>query len=278
MLVMDFGFNNLVVWDVLKAGQVVKLDVEKEYLLLIINSCSFQTNEKTCSGHIAVFVSREVVITFTESDDLMFENVDNSLIINVMDIRNKQSGMLLAFIINSIMVELIETASRLEQGLEKLEAILLGVRSKQQHIGSRIQAFRHAYIVLRKNTYPLKGEFGRFLQVKEGIIDEEIVDVFEELAEQLEFIIQTTHNSELILSSLVDLYVTNNDLKTNAIMKRLTIVSTLFIPITFLVGVWGMNFSLMPELSWKYGYLMAWGIIGLTAAFTWWYMKKKKWF
>ena len=80
------------------------------------------------------------------------------------------------------------------------------------------------------------------------------------------------------LSSLVDLYISNNDLRMNAIMKRLTIVSTLFIPLTFLVGVWGMNFKIMPELDWRYGYFIAWAVMIVTGVLTWLYMKRKDWY
>ena len=80
------------------------------------------------------------------------------------------------------------------------------------------------------------------------------------------------------LSSLVDLYISNNDLRMNAIMKRLTIVSTLFIPLTFLVGVWGMNFKIMPELDWRYGYFIAWAVMIATGGLTWLYMKRKDWY
>ena len=64
----------------------------------------------------------------------------------------------------------------------------------------------------------------------------------------------------------------------NAIMKRLTIVSTLFIPLTFLVGVWGMNFKIMPELDWRYGYFIACAVMIATGVLTWLYMKRKDWY
>ncbi|MCC8133461.1 MAG: hypothetical protein LIP04_07670 [Tannerellaceae bacterium] len=90
--------------------------------------------------------------------------------------------------------------------------------------------------------------------------------------------LQTARNSNDILSSLVDLYVSKNDLNANIVMKRLTVVATLFIPITFLVGVWGMNFDYMPELKWRYGYLFAWGVLLVSVGVTWWFMQRKKWF
>ena len=63
----------------------------------------------------------------------------------------------------------------------------------------------------------------------------------------------------------------------NQVMKQLTLVATIFIPLTFLVGVWGMNFEFMPELGWKYGYLSAWIIMVIIGVGVWWYLKKKDW-
>lgn len=63
----------------------------------------------------------------------------------------------------------------------------------------------------------------------------------------------------------------------NQVMKQLTLVATIFIPLTFLVGVWGMNFDFMPELDWKYGYLFAWIIMIVIGIGVWWYLKKKDW-
>ena len=61
-------------------------------------------------------------------------------------------------------------------------------------------------------------------------------------------------------------------------MKRLTVVTTIFIPLTFVVGVWGMNFKFMPELEWQYGYLMAWVLMGIIVIGVWWYIKKRHWY
>ena len=79
------------------------------------------------------------------------------------------------------------------------------------------------------------------------------------------------------LSSLMDLYISNNDLRMNDIMKRLTVVSTIFIPLTFLVGVWGMNFRNMLELEWEHGYILAWGVMIVIGFVTYLFFRTKKW-
>ena len=132
-------------------------------------------------------------------------------------------------------------------------------------------------MIIRKNSLPLKDQFSKLLRTENGIITPDILPIYNDLQDQLQFVIQTTESCREITSSLVDLYISNNDLRMNAIMKRLTIVSTLFIPLTFLVGVWGMNFKFMPELDWRYGYLFAWGIMVVTAVIITLYFRGKKW-
>lgn len=100
---------------------------------------------------------------------------------------------------------------------------------------------------------------------------------FNDLNDHLNYVAQNIEICRETLSSLVDLYISNNDLRMNSIMKSLTIVSTIFIPLTFLVGVWGMNFENMPELKWKYGYPVAWGIMVCIGVGVYIFLRTKKW-
>jgi len=273
----EFNMRNMDIRDILTPNHVVKIDNNPTNIFVILNSCMFNNRDKIYSEHVAIIVMENVVITFTESDIPFFESVENSLDLDTMSLRSQESGMLLAFLMNSILVDLIEAAAMVEKRLEEMEDLLLSKHDNLSGMGQGIQDCRHAYLIIRKSTHPLKEDFPKLIAPKKYIIDESVVPVFDDLFDQLKYAIQVSENSKEVLSSLVDLYATNNDLRMNVIMKRLTVVSTLFIPITFLVGVWGMNFTIMPELDWEYGYLFSWITLIVTAAFTWGFMKKKKW-
>ena len=154
----------------------------------------------------------------------------------MLNIRKKGSGLLLAFLLNTIIANLVESASKVEEILEDIEETLLDPKNDQGNMGSLIQQHRHEYMIIRKNSLPLKDQFSKLLRTENGIITPDILPIYNDLQDQLQFVIQTTESCREITSSLVDLYISNNDLRMNAIMKRLTIVSTLFIPLTFLVG------------------------------------------
>ncbi len=125
---------------------------------------------------------------------------------------------------------------------------------------------------------PLKDQYSRLLLSDNELLTKNNRVFFNDVNDHLQFVLQTIEICRETLSSLVDLYISNNDLRMNDIMKRLTVVSTIFIPLTFLVGVWGMNFKMMPELDWKYGYLTAWIIMIIVGWIGYWFFKKKKWY
>ncbi|MCC8095142.1 MAG: magnesium and cobalt transport protein CorA [Tannerellaceae bacterium] len=277
-MVEEFGLLNLDVRDILTPNHIVKVDVRKDCIFTVMNSCAFNAKGRVYSEHVCIIVTSNIVISFNESERDLFPNVEHGLRENIMDIRYHKSGMLFAFLLNGILGDFIETTSKVEKMLEKIEDLLLNPHASQTNVGLKIQKYRRAYLIIRKNTQPLTEEAVKLVGGKEGIIDEGLFPVFNELSDQLQYILQTARNSNDILSSLVDLYVSKNDLNANIVMKRLTVVATLFIPITFLVGVWGMNFDYMPELKWRYGYLFAWGVLLVSVGVTWWFMQRKKWF
>lgn len=277
-IVNDFGMHNLDAKDILTPQHVVKIEEYGNHMLIILNSSYYDANQEIRSEHISILITGNVIITFTESNNPVFESTFKALESNMLNIRKKSSGLLLAFLLNTIIANMVETASKVEEMLEDIEETLLDIKNDQGNMGSLIQQRRHEYMVVKKNSQPLKEQFSKLLRTENGIISSDMLPIYNDLSDQILFVTQTMESCREIISSLVDLYISNNDLRMNAIMKRLTVVSTIFIPLTFLVGVWGMNFKSMPELDWLYGYGIAWVIMFLTGVFTWLYMRKKDWF
>ena len=245
-IVNEFGMHNLDAKDILTPQHVVKIEEYDKHMLIVLNSSYYDTNMEINSEHISILITGNVVISFTESNNPVFEKAYKAIESDMLNIRRKNSGLLLAFLLNTIIANLVESASKVEEMLEDIEETLLDIKNDQGNMGLLIQQRRKEYMVIRKNSQPLKEQFAKLLRTENGIISSDILP--------------------------------NNDLRMNAIMKRLTIVSTIFIPLTFLAGIWGMNFKMMPELDWQYGYGIAWSLMLLTAISTWLYMRKKDWF
>jgi magnesium transporter len=277
-IVKDFGMHNLDAKDILTPQHVAKIEEYNNRLLIVLNSCYYNSNTEIQSEHISLLVIGNTVISFTESNNPVFESTEKAIETNLLNLRKKGCALLLAFLLNTVVSNMAETISKVEDHLEDLEEALLNSANDQSNMGIPIQQRRRDYMTVRKNSQPLKEQFPKLLRSETGLITPDIRPLYSDISDQLQFISQTVDSCREIISSLVDLYISNNDLRMNAIMKRLTVVSTVFIPLTFLTGVWGMNFKFMPELDWRYGYLFAWGLMLIAGILTWLFMKKKDWY
>ena len=277
-IVKEFGLHDVDAKDVLTPQHVSKIESDRTHTFIILKDCSIETGHTLQTEHVGILVCGKTIITFTESDDPVFDIVHKAIEHNRLNIRQKGSGLLLAFLLNTLFAGMIEAVSKIEDVLMEIEEQLITPSSTNSRtIGALIQQHRKEYMAMKRIAQPLKEQFNKLI-LNQNLINQELAPIYNDLQDQLLFIIQTTENCREITSSLVDLYISNNDLRMNTIMKRLTVVSTLFIPLTFLVGVWGMNFHYMPELEWEYGYLFAWGALLLIGCLTWFYMKHKDWY
>ena len=277
-MVKEFGLHNLDAKDILTPEHIVKVEVFDNHMLIILNDCFYDTNGEFHKEHLSLILTKNAVISFTESNSPLFDATLSALQNNLLGICDRKADTLLAFLLNHVTVSLVDSASRIEDMLEDLEEQLLDIKKNQLNFGEIIQGKRREYMTIKKSVLPLKEQFGKLLIINNPLINKDTLPLFRDANDQLQYVTQSMEGCREIISSLVDLYISNNDLRMNAIMKRLTVVSTIFIPLTFLAGIWGMNFKWMPELNWQYGYLIAWGLMLLSGILTWLYMKRKDWY
>ena len=142
----------------------------------------------------------------------------------------------------------ISTVSTIDDSLEDLEEELLTI-SDGNDIGIQIQALRRQYMLMKKAILPLKEQYVKLLRAENSLMHKVNRAFFNDVNDHLQFVLQT-----------------------------IEICRETFIPLTFLVGVWGMNFKIMPELDWRYGYVYAWTLMILVGAAVYWFFRKKKWY
>ena len=162
-------------------------------------------------------------------------------------------------------------------GLEDLEERLLSSTDVNPSI-EEIQQYRRNFRLIKRSILPLKEQFSKLFHTENNLIHKASRPFYNDVNDHLQFVLQTLEGCRDMISALLDLYLTNNDRQMNNIMKQLTIVSTIFIPLTFLAGIWGMNFKFMPELDWKFGYLFAWLLMLLLGTGLYFYFRRKKWY
>lgn len=278
-----FEVDFLVLQDILNASHPTKIEEHEKHIVLILKW--FYPNEQKEENEFDELLQQQVclvlgsnyVLTFFENETDFFDDVSAAIRNDVLKIRNRPTDYLLSVLLNSIMGNYISTISSIDDALEDLEEELLTI-TNENDIGIQIQSLRRQYMLMKKSVLPLKEQYVKLLRAENLLIHKANRAFFNDVNDHLQFVLQTIEICRETLSSLVDLYISNNDLRMNDIMKRLTVVSTIFIPLTFLVGVWGMNFKMMPELDWRYGYIFAWIVMFLITIVVYLFFRKKKWY
>ena len=278
-----FEIDFLVLQDILIANHPPKIEEHDKYIVLILKLFYPNTHkgedelDELLQQQVCIILGSNYVLTFLEKETDFFDDVNTALRNDVLKIRSRQTDYLFSVLLNSVMGNYISTISSIDDALEDLEEELLTI-TEGYDIGIQIQALRRQYMLMKKAILPLKEQYVKLLRAENLLIHKVNRAFFNDVNDHLQFVLQTIEICRETLSSLVDLYISNNDLRMNNIMKRLTIVSTIFIPLTFLAGVWGMNYKWMPELDWRYGYLFAWLVMGIIGIIVYLFFKKKNWY
>jgi len=272
----NFNVDFLVIQDILTANQPTKIEEHDTYTVVITKLFYLPEldDDEVEQQQLCLILGNNFVLTFLEQADDFFSDVTAALRKNILKIWNRQPDYLFSVLLNSVMADYTILVTNIDDALEDLEEELLTIHNNRD-IGIRIQRLRRHYMTIKRSILPLKEQYGKLFRLSNGTIYKVTRPFYNDVNDHLQLILQTIEICRETLSSLVDLYISNNDLRRNDIMKRLTVVSTIFIPLTFLAGVWGMNFDNMPELNWKYGYIFAWITMVTTAFIVSLYFRKK---
>jgi len=164
---------------------------------------------------------------------------------------------------------------KIGDSIEKLEEGLMN--EPKSEMLNEIYRLKKEIMYLRKAVWPLREAISKIERTNSKLIHKQIKPYLRDVYEHTIQIIDTIETSRDLISGMLDLYLSSNSNKMNEVMKVLTVISTIFIPLTFITGVYGMNFNFMPELTWKFGYFLIWGIMVIIIIGMRYYFKKKDW-
>ncbi|MGL4992886.1 MAG: magnesium/cobalt transporter CorA [Bacteroidales bacterium] len=272
-----FGLHYVEMQDILMPHHRVKVTERDNLVLAIVNQVSMDSNEEITIERMAIGFGNNFILTFQEGNNLYFEDIVNAIIENEGNLRDRNSDYLFCLFMNILLDRLGESLGVMEDGLNELELNLLDTLDPDG-IKIEIQSYRKRYQSFKKSIAPLKESLIRLSKSENSLIHSNVKIYFSDIADRISSLSESLDYMREMISGLLDLYLSNNDLRMNEIMKRLTVVSTIFIPLTFMVGIWGMNFENIPELKFKYGYYIAWALMIFIAVGVWWYLKKRKWY
>lgn len=270
-----FGLHPLVLEDMLNTEQRPKMEDYGDYVYIAIKQLF--TDEATgdvITDHQSIILGKKYVISAGESRNRVFAPVRERLE-NGGRIRKMGADILAYSLLDAIVDNYFDVLERQGEMIEEIEEVL--VSKPVQATLNRINITKRDMLFIHRNIWPLR-EVSNLLEHGGTELVESGTRLY--LRDLYDHVMQAMDTTEIyrdILSGLLDVYLSSVSNKMNEIMKVLTIISTIFIPLTFLAGVYGMNFTNMPELKWRWGYFAALGVMAIVALAMLAFFKKRKW-
>ncbi|TLM68173.1 MAG: magnesium/cobalt transporter CorA [Deltaproteobacteria bacterium] len=260
-----FGLNSLALEDLLNTEHRPKVENFGDSLLVILKILSLDAaGSRLETEQVSIAVTGNAVLSIQEQPGDVFNGVRERLRSPKGRHRQRGADYLAYSLIDSIVDSYFPVLEQLGEILTDLEEELAD--RPQRATLQRIHTLKRDLMTVRKAVWPLREVVSSLEREGSELIEERTVPFLRDLYEHLVQIIDTTEIYRDSVSGLLDLYLSSVSQRTNEIMKVLTIMATIFIPLTFLVGVYGMNFDYMPELRWEWGYPALWLLMIACAA------------
>lgn len=270
----DFKLHSLLLEDILNIEQRPKVEIYGENMVVFFKMMYINDGVLDIEP-ISLILGPNYLISFQEKKGDIFDNVRGRIQLENGRIRKRGADYLLFALMDAVVDNYFVVMEDIAEKLELLEDELF--EDTDNRLLYELQQRRKQIVNMRRSVYPLREVVNKLNRSEFGIISEDTERFFRDLYDHTIQIIETIETFKETVSSLKDVYMTGVSNKMNEIMKVLTLIATIFIPITFIAGVYGMNFEYMPELTWEYGYIIAWGLMILMGGAMLVYFKKKKW-
>jgi len=267
--------HKLTMEDVLSVGQRPKLDEHPEYIHTVIKMFMIDEDDSIDDEQISFILHKNILISFQEKKGDVFDGVRKRIYEGKGYIRKKKSDYLLYALIDSVVDHYFVILEALGERIEAIELELLENPSKATL--NKLHKVRRETLELRRSVYPLREVISKLEKIDDSIINPDVRVFIRDLYDHTIQVIDTIEVMRESALALMDLYMNSVSNKLNEIMKVLTIMASIFIPLTFVAGVYGMNFDNMPELHWHYGYFGILGVMLLMVLSMLIYFKTKKW-
>ncbi len=272
-----FGLHPLTLEDILNSDQRPKMEDFCEYVYIVLkafHSDDDQANE-IHSEQISIVLGRSFVISFQEKETDIFKPVRERIRAGKGRLRKSGADYLAYALIDSIVDNYFAILEQIGERIEILEESL--IRSPSTQTLQAIQHLKREMIFLRKAVWPLRETISSLERTGCQLVQESTDVYLKDIYDHTIQVIDTIETFRDMLSGILDIYLSSISNRMNEIMKVLTIIATIFMPLTFLAGVYGMNFKYMPELEWHWGYFFIWGIMLAIAISMLIYFRRKKW-
>ncbi len=274
-----FGLHSLALEDVVGVHQRAKVEQYAEHLYIVLRQ--FELNERLETDQLSLFLGKRFVVTFQERPGDAFDPVRERLRQNKGGIRERGSDHLAYALVDAVIDAYFPIIEVFGERLERLEDEVI-LRPSRATI-SAIHEIRRELLILRRATWPLRETIASCMRDYTAFIGEDTRVYLRDCYDHTFQVMDLLESYRELGAGLMETYLSSLGNRTNEVMKVLTIIATIFIPLTFLAGVYGMNFRPesspwnMPELAWRYGYPACLLVMALVAGGLLLYFRRKGW-
>jgi magnesium transporter len=270
-----FSLHSLLIEDVLN-DQRPKSEEFDKYLFFTLKMLHRIDNSGIDYEQISFVLGPDFLLSFQEKEGDLFDGFRERIKLDLGKVRKKQSDYLLYRLIDIIVDNYYNVLDRIGDLIEETEDN--AYENPSYKTFHEIQSLKKELLFLRKALYPLREGLSKIIKGESEFINDDTLPYFSDVYDHVAHLIDSLDTYKDLNSSLLDIHINAMNTRMNEVMKVLTVISTIFMPLTFIVGVYGMNFKYLPELSWRWGYFGVWGVmltivIGMLAFF-----RRKKWF
>ena len=270
-----FGIHPLVLEDILNTHQRPKFEEYQDYLFIVLKTL---TSDQALTVHheqISILMFADILFTFREKQDPLFNALKLRLTNAKGRLRSLGTDYLTYAIMDTVVDQYFTLSDTLEEAIEAVELKLLD-RPRPQTF-TTIQLLKRELVFIRKAITPLREVLAAMQRREAGLIQEKTLPYFRDVFDHTIRVIDTMDSYRDLINGMLEIYLSTVSNRMNEIMKVLTVFATIFIPLTFIVLIYGMNFEFMPELHWKWSYPILWGFFFLIPAVLLVWFRKKKW-
>lgn len=269
------ALERLTIRQLIDTTQRPKVDDYDDYIFFSVKSILMDENRHLKIEQLSFVLGKNYVISFQEEVGDHFEHIRNKLRENLGLIRKRECDFLLFQLLDAILDNYFETLDLINHEVTILEKET--IHDPKQTTLLFIEKIKKDVDKIKKSLSPFKEALTNILKDRTHFIDKKNRKYFRDLKNSCTSAIEEANATYAALESLTNIYFSSLSQKMNETMKVLTTVATIFIPLTFIAGIYGMNFVNMPELGWKYGYFAIWGIMLTVVGGMIVYFKRKKW-
>jgi magnesium transporter len=271
-----FNLHPLLLEDVMHTGQRPKIDDYETHLFVVLKMVKCREDHQDIEvEQISIVIGPGYVISFQEFEGDVFDAIRERIRNGKGKIRHMGSDYIAYALIDAVVDNYFLTLERIGEVIETLQDEVLtdpGPETLQD-----IQQAKRDMLFFRKSVWPLREAVGILEREDFQLVTDSVRPYLRDIYDHTIQVIDTVEAFRDLISGTLDVYLSSLSNRMNEVMKMLTIIATIFIPLTFIAGVYGMNFKYMPELEWRWGYFAVWGIMALLAALMLIGFRKKKW-